>query len=267
MYFALQAAAEGIGVVLGPVFLTITAARLRLEFAELVREAGRTAVFITHSIDEALDIGTRIVVLQRPARIAYDVQLGATPAEAERTEVRCRIMGVLTMWAEWIPATVSGRFMFRRLRSFTCMCRVPDPSEGEVLFFSRSLGTNLHVRDAQAESLSSYFRAVRLDLRGPVLTSVPTASYSIDETGETRSPCWTGWASAKLIRRMWACAVGSKVDWPQSMRIVTHKPPVAPQHAPLCRSRQVPDMSKFLACETHGVALTKPFIAEEGAWH
>jgi ABC-type taurine transport system ATPase subunit len=63
MYFAPQAAAEGIGVVLVPVFLTITAARLRLEFAELVREAGRTAVFITHSIDEALDIGTRIVVL------------------------------------------------------------------------------------------------------------------------------------------------------------------------------------------------------------
>jgi NitT/TauT family transport system ATP-binding protein len=75
----------------------ITAARLRLEFAELVREAGRTAVFITHSIGEALDIGTRIVVLQRPARIAYDVHLGSKPAEAERTEVRRRIMDVLTM--------------------------------------------------------------------------------------------------------------------------------------------------------------------------
>jgi hypothetical protein len=51
------------------------------------------------------------------------------------------------------------------------------------------------------------------------------------------------------------------------MHIVKHEPPVAPQHAPLCRSRQVPDMSKFPARETHGAALTKPFIAEEGVWH
>jgi hypothetical protein len=50
------------------------------------------------------------------------------------------------------------------------------------------------------------------------------------------------------------------------MRIVKHEPPVA-QHALLCRSRQVLDMSKFPARETHGAALTKPFIAEEGAWH
>jgi hypothetical protein len=41
--------------------------------------------------------------------------------------------------------------------------QVAEPPEGEVLFFLRSLGTNLHVRDAQAESLSSYFRAVRPD--------------------------------------------------------------------------------------------------------
>jgi pimeloyl-ACP methyl ester carboxylesterase len=145
--------------------------------------------------------------------------------------------------------------------------QIAGPSEGEDLFFLRSLGTNLHVRDARAESLSSYFRAVHPDLRGHVLTSVPTAPYSIDETGETRSPCWTGGASAKLIRRMRACAIGSKLDWPQSMRIMKHEPPVAPQHAPLCRGRQVLDMSKFLARETHDLALTKPFIAEEGAWH
>jgi pimeloyl-ACP methyl ester carboxylesterase len=115
--------------------------------------------------------------------------------------------------------------------------QVAEPPEGEVLFFLRSLGTNLHVRDAQAECLSSYFRAVRPDLRGHVLTSVPTAPYSIDETGEMRSPCWTSWASAKLVRRMWTCAIGSKVDWPRSMRIAKHEPPVAPQHAPLCRGR------------------------------
>ena len=48
----------------------MTAHRLRQEFVSLVRENGKTAVFITHSINEALDIGDRVVVLHRPARIA-----------------------------------------------------------------------------------------------------------------------------------------------------------------------------------------------------
>jgi NitT/TauT family transport system ATP-binding protein len=51
----------------------MTANRLHEEFARLVRENGKTAVFITHSINEALQIGDRIVVLRRPARIAYDI--------------------------------------------------------------------------------------------------------------------------------------------------------------------------------------------------
>jgi NitT/TauT family transport system ATP-binding protein len=52
----------------------ITGQRLRTDFADLVREKGKTAVFITHSIDEAMQIGERIVVLRRPAKIAYDVR-------------------------------------------------------------------------------------------------------------------------------------------------------------------------------------------------
>ena len=40
--------------------------RLRAEFVRLVRENGKTAVFITHSINEALEIGDRIMVLHRP---------------------------------------------------------------------------------------------------------------------------------------------------------------------------------------------------------
>jgi NitT/TauT family transport system ATP-binding protein len=73
----------------------MTANRLREEFARLVRENGKTAVFITHSINEALEIGDRIVVLRRPARIAYDVML---PRDAEITmqeEIRACIQAVL----------------------------------------------------------------------------------------------------------------------------------------------------------------------------
>ena len=54
-----------------------TAGRLRAEFVKLVKENGKTAVFITHSIREALEIGDRIVVLKRPAMIAYDVSFDA----------------------------------------------------------------------------------------------------------------------------------------------------------------------------------------------
>jgi NitT/TauT family transport system ATP-binding protein len=69
----------------------LTGQRLRVEFSALVKETGRTAVFITHSITEALDIGSRIVVLLRPARIAYDVRLdAASPAEREAVTERIR---------------------------------------------------------------------------------------------------------------------------------------------------------------------------------
>ena len=73
----------------------MTANRLREEFVALVRENAKTAVFITHSINEALHIGRRIVVLKRPAKIAYDTML-ALDADAERkAEIRSRIEDVL----------------------------------------------------------------------------------------------------------------------------------------------------------------------------
>ena len=72
-----------------------TAGRLRAEFVRLVKENGKTAVFITHSISEALEIGDRIVVLQRPAMIAYDVSFDAATGQQERELIRARIGDVL----------------------------------------------------------------------------------------------------------------------------------------------------------------------------
>ncbi len=72
-----------------------TAARLRAEFARLVKENGKTAVFITHSISEALEIGDRIVVLKRPAMIAYDVSFDSGTGAGERDLIRSRIGDVL----------------------------------------------------------------------------------------------------------------------------------------------------------------------------
>jgi NitT/TauT family transport system ATP-binding protein len=72
-----------------------TAGRLRAEFVRLVKENGKTAVFITHSISEALEIGDRIVVLKRPATIAYDVSFDAGTGQQQRELIRNRIGDVL----------------------------------------------------------------------------------------------------------------------------------------------------------------------------
>jgi NitT/TauT family transport system ATP-binding protein len=72
-----------------------TASRLRAEFARLVKQNGKTAVFITHSISEALEIGDRIVVLKRPAMIAYDVSFDRDTGTGERDAIRGRIGEVL----------------------------------------------------------------------------------------------------------------------------------------------------------------------------
>jgi NitT/TauT family transport system ATP-binding protein len=72
-----------------------TAARLRTEFVQLVKDNGKTAVFITHSISEALEIGDRIVVMKRPAMIAYDVSFDGGTDREERELIRSRISDVL----------------------------------------------------------------------------------------------------------------------------------------------------------------------------
>jgi len=73
----------------------ITGQRLREEFVSLVRTNNKTAVFITHSINEALQIGDRIVVLKRPARIAYDLGISPDLGGAEKEAIRTRILDAL----------------------------------------------------------------------------------------------------------------------------------------------------------------------------
>ncbi len=75
----------------------MTGQRLREEFTNLVRENRKTAVFITHSIDEALQLGDRIVVLKRPAKIAYETRLGSDTSAEERANIRSRIREVLAV--------------------------------------------------------------------------------------------------------------------------------------------------------------------------
>src|SRR4029077_362659 len=65
----------------------MTARDLRAEFVRLVRQNGKTAVSITHHINEAREIGARILVSPRPARIALEIRLDRNADEQARRNV------------------------------------------------------------------------------------------------------------------------------------------------------------------------------------
>ena len=75
----------------------MTARDLRAEFVKLVRQNNKTAVFITHQINEAMEIGDRVMVFHRPARIAYEAHLNSEQDEAARQIIHDEIMRVLAI--------------------------------------------------------------------------------------------------------------------------------------------------------------------------
>ena len=66
------------------------ALRLRRQLIELWQETGKTVVFVTHDVDEALFLADRIIVLSaKPARVVETVSVTtARPREIE-TDPRC----------------------------------------------------------------------------------------------------------------------------------------------------------------------------------
>jgi NitT/TauT family transport system ATP-binding protein len=75
----------------------MTARDLRGEFVKLVRQNNKTAVFITHQLNEAMEIGDRVMVFHRPARIAYETRLNADTSEDDRRKVHEDIMHILSV--------------------------------------------------------------------------------------------------------------------------------------------------------------------------
>jgi NitT/TauT family transport system ATP-binding protein len=69
---------------------------LRAEFGRLVRKNGKTAVFVTHSINEALYVGDRVLVFHRPAQIAFEAEVTRDATDAEQEGLRQQILQVLT---------------------------------------------------------------------------------------------------------------------------------------------------------------------------
>ena len=60
----------------------VTAAALRQTFVELARTEGTTAVLVTHQLEEAIDMGGRVLVFGRPGRLLADIDVRAWPAAA-----------------------------------------------------------------------------------------------------------------------------------------------------------------------------------------
>jgi NitT/TauT family transport system ATP-binding protein len=60
----------------------VTAAALRQTFIELARTAGNTAILVTHQLEEAIDMGGRILVFGRPGRLLADIDVSTWPPTA-----------------------------------------------------------------------------------------------------------------------------------------------------------------------------------------
>ncbi|HLS25605.1 MAG TPA: ABC transporter ATP-binding protein [Beutenbergiaceae bacterium] len=73
----------------------LTADRLRGEFVKLVKEEGKTGVFITHSIEEALTIGDRVAVFRAPGHVAAEFTIPGELNEAELADMRRQVRGVM----------------------------------------------------------------------------------------------------------------------------------------------------------------------------
>jgi NitT/TauT family transport system ATP-binding protein len=74
----------------------MTARDLRSEFGRLVRQNGKTAVFVTHSISEALQVGDRVLLFHRPARIALEADIARDADAAAQEDLQQRILQAMT---------------------------------------------------------------------------------------------------------------------------------------------------------------------------
>jgi NitT/TauT family transport system ATP-binding protein len=72
----------------------VTGSQLRASFLELVSETKKTCVFVTHDIDEALDVGQRVLVFDKPAKVLWDLRTRAA-APAERAALKAEIIRVI----------------------------------------------------------------------------------------------------------------------------------------------------------------------------
>jgi 3-oxoadipate enol-lactonase/4-carboxymuconolactone decarboxylase len=69
--------------------------------------------------------------------------------------------------------------MFLRAGELNVHVQIQGPAQAPPLLLLHSLGTNLHIWDAQAEALAATHRVIRPDMRGHGLTSVTPGPYTL----------------------------------------------------------------------------------------
>jgi NitT/TauT family transport system ATP-binding protein len=73
----------------------LTGATLREEFRRLVKETKKTGVFVTHSINEAIEIGDRILVFRAPGQVVEDISVQAALEQTGADELKQRILAAM----------------------------------------------------------------------------------------------------------------------------------------------------------------------------
>ena len=69
----------------------LTRERLQDELLTIWKETGKTILFITHSVDEAVFLGSRVLVMsRRPGKIVLDEDASLTPEEMKMTATELR---------------------------------------------------------------------------------------------------------------------------------------------------------------------------------
>src|SRR5262249_393901 len=94
---------------------------LRRDFHALVKGAGKTVIHITHSIDEAISLADRVVVVGKPGRVLgmFQVERGPDGTALGAAILRSRIVAALAATqpqaflpaAEWALRTEEQRYV------------------------------------------------------------------------------------------------------------------------------------------------------------
>lgn len=74
-----------------------TASRMRTDFLDLLAITGKTCIIVTHGIEEAIELGNRVIVFSKPARVIKDYTLSITDKRDSLRvqELRREIVGLI----------------------------------------------------------------------------------------------------------------------------------------------------------------------------
>jgi NitT/TauT family transport system ATP-binding protein len=73
----------------------LTGATLREEFRKLVKQTHKTGVFVTHSINEAMDIGDRILVFKAPGQVVAEIDVQGDLREMGADALKQKILAAM----------------------------------------------------------------------------------------------------------------------------------------------------------------------------